>query len=286
MDLAMDAQGALVTLFYMDRDPVRAMALNRPLIEYQRRAGNRWALLLAAGNGAEIAVDTGDWAWAERTMRDLLEMDLTTWDRAMTLHLSAIQWLLRGRDATGMMAEADALTADATDLDFPLDTRAWAAFLSGDLRAAILIWREFARISPLNAPMALVKAARAGLWSRDAEAVEEDLARLAPLRVGRRSIDAHGRAIEAGRAALLGDATVARAAYRAALAEWRDLRLPFPEALACLDLVLLLGPDDADAPAATERAREVFTELGAEPFLAKLDEAMAQAPGDRSASIR
>ncbi|MFN8622984.1 MAG: AAA family ATPase [Chloroflexota bacterium] len=277
MDLSMDAQGSLVTLWYMDRDPVRALALDLPAIEYQKRTGNRYAILITVGNGVEIAVDTGDWAWAETEMRALLEMDLAGLDRAMVLHLGAIQWLLRGRDVTEMLAEADGLTGDTPGLDFQNDSRGYRAFLAGDLATAIAEWREMARLSPLNAPFAFTKAARAALWAGEAESVERDLAALAPLRVGRRVSDLHAVTLEAGLAALRGDRDRARAGYRAAIAAWRELRLPWPEAVACLDLVIVLGPDDPDAPAAAERAREVFTQLGAAPYLAKLDAVLGAA---------
>jgi len=51
-------------------------------------------------------------------------------------------------------------------------------------------------------------------------------------------------------------------------------------ALCELDLVVLLGPDHPDATAAKE-ARDVFTELGAQPFLERLNRAagLEQAAG-------
>jgi hypothetical protein len=44
-------------------------------------------------------------------------------------------------------------------------------------------------------------------------------------------------------------------------------------------MALLLGPEDADAAAAGERAREVFASLGARPFLDRLESAMATEQG-------
>ena len=77
---------------------------------------------------------------------------------------------------------------------------------------------------------------------------------------------------EAGLAALDGRVEESAEAYRAAIESWRTLGCTLDLAMCELDLVLLLGPDDPDASAAKE-ARDIFTQLGARPFLARLDRA-------------
>jgi hypothetical protein len=85
--------------------------------------------------------------------------------------------------------------------------------------------------------------------------------------------------IQAGIVALEGRTAEARTLFRDALGRWRELRQEWLEALTCMDVVLLLGADDPDAPAAAERAREVFERLRAAPFLARLDAALAGGGG-------
>lgn len=73
-------------------------------------------------------------------------------------------------------------------------------------------------------------------------------------------------------AALEERAEEAAETYRGAIQAWRALGCTLDLALCELDLVLLLGPDHPDATAAKE-ARDIFTQLGAKPFLERLDRA-------------
>lgn len=64
--------------------------------------------------------------------------------------------------------------------------------------------------------------------------------------------------------------------YRTALRSWRDLGLPFDEALTAVDMATLLDPADAEVRAAAESARETLGRLGARPFLTRLEAALAR----------
>ena len=77
---------------------------------------------------------------------------------------------------------------------------------------------------------------------------------------------------EAGLAALEGRGEEAAETYRSAIEAWRALECTLGLALCELDLVLLLGPDYPHATAAKE-ARDIFTRLGAKPFLDRLNRA-------------
>ena len=50
-------------------------------------------------------------------------------------------------------------------------------------------------------------------------------------------------------------------------------------------MAILLGPDEPEAAAAADAARTILTDLGARPFLERLDAAMAarSAPAEREA---
>jgi hypothetical protein len=76
-------------------------------------------------------------------------------------------------------------------------------------------------------------------------------------------------------------------AYREALRGWRQLGLAFDEAVAGVELATLLAPSEremAEAPAAIAAARETLERLGARPFLARLDAAVAAPVGQGSAA--
>ncbi|MFN8622985.1 MAG: AAA family ATPase [Chloroflexota bacterium] len=267
------------SVWSIEIDPRGSLASFRQLIDFGRRTANRVSVISNAGNAAEIAVRTGEWGWAEAAIHDVLREDLQAIQRISVLENVTNLSALRGEDPTPLIAEAEALAAGEPRMLRLLDDRlATLAMVRGQYAEAALIWRRYATWSFLNAPAALPKAGRMMLWSGDLAAARADAQALDETGVHGACTDAARVTLAAGIAALSGDASAARAGYRDARRRWQDLGLPWDEALACLDLVLLLGPDDPDAPAAAERAREVFTELGAKPFLAKLDEALA-APG-------
>jgi hypothetical protein len=86
------------------------------------------------------------------------------------------------------------------------------------------------------------------------------------------------RTIRAGLAALEGRPGDALAAFREALAGWRDLGSPWREALTAITMATLLEPTDPEVRAAAEAAREILVRLGAAPFIARLDAALARSP--------
>jgi hypothetical protein len=80
--------------------------------------------------------------------------------------------------------------------------------------------------------------------------------------------------LRAGLAALEGRRADAISGYREALRGWHALGCAFDEALAALDLAILLAPGEremAEASSVVDSARETLTRLGAGPLLARLD---------------
>ena len=101
------------------------------------------------------------------------------------------------------------------------------------------------------------------------------------------AVGAHGPAFgayrqvaAAGVAALAGDTADALRGHRDGRAALRALGLRWDEALVGLDMIELL-PGEPEARTAAEEARAVMVELGATPFTARLDAALAR---DRSGS--
>ena len=81
---------------------------------------------------------------------------------------------------------------------------------------------------------------------------------------------------EAGVAALEERHDEAATAYAGALDAWRAINSPLDLALCALDRAILRGSDPA-AGGEDDEAREIFTRIGAAPFLARLDRAAAAA---------
>ncbi|MFL5678159.1 MAG: zinc-ribbon domain-containing protein [Chloroflexota bacterium] len=93
------------------------------------------------------------------------------------------------------------------------------------------------------------------------------------------AVDADRRTIEAGIGALGGRTTEASAGYREARRAWDDLGLPWDKALCAIDMATLLDPTDPDVRATGEAARQILVDLGAKPFIARLDAALTRHAG-------
>ena len=129
---------------------------------------------------------------------------------------------------------------------------------------------------PTSSPIALPVAARAALWAGDVAAATDLVARIQASLVRGEAFGLDLVTLRAGLAALEGRRADAIAGYREALRGWRGLGCAFDEALAALDLAILLAPTEREmpeAPAAIETARETLTRLGATPLLARLEAA-------------
>ena len=59
---------------------------------------------------------------------------------------------------------------------------------------------------------------------------------------------------------------------------WREIGLPWEEALVGIDMASLLDADEPEVIAAAARSREILTGLRAQPFLDRLESALAAAP--------
>jgi tetratricopeptide (TPR) repeat protein len=153
-----------------------------------------------------------------------------------------------------------------------LTTSAFTALAGGELDVAIRDCRRAVEIDPMgiNSAAALAIYGHAALWQRDLVSSREALASME--RIRGRAMAAQRRTAEAGIAALEGRTDEAAEIYRDAIERWRTLESALDLALCELDLVLLLGADHPDATVAKE-ARDILTQIGAQPFLQRLNEA-------------
>jgi hypothetical protein len=126
--------------------------------------------------------------------------------------------------------------------------------------------------------VALYEAGRSALWARDTVAAREDLAALDATGFHGRVVEARRTTLRAGLAALEVDRVEALSLYRDALRSWRDLRLPWDEALTGVTMATLLDPTEPEVRVAVDSTREILVRLRATPFLERLDAAVAAWP--------
>ena len=259
-----------------DSDPRAGLEAARAGIALSRRLGVPSFNLLDNANNA--AIRTGDWDWAEAELAPLLGEELDQLTRAIVL-VDLIQLrAFRGEPTSGLAADLEAIPTSGED---PVKdgTLAWGrgaiAYASDRYDDARTQWHRFAEVFGQGAAEGFLLAARCALLAHKAEDARQDLARVDAVGRRGRAIDADRTTVRAGLAALDGRPHDALALYREAMDVWRDLGLIWDEALCAIDMASLLGPEEPDVRAAAERAREILTQLGAKPFLDRLESAMS-----------
>ena len=260
-----------------ETDPRAALQAIRGGLTLARRLGSVLMEGSLATQYGFAAYRTGDWESADGLISQLLSDDLLPdIPRARLIQGSMAYQLAQGRDIT---SELDELRAKWPRDGGPVgesglqDTAAVEAWFDGRLADA----RTSALASNAMAPFPsiVVLAARCAIGLGDLAAARSDLATF-------ESQGAHGPVLAADRsllrggiAALSGEADEAVRAYRDALGAYRALGLRWDVALCALDMIEML-PDEAEARDAADDARVVMEELGAVPFLARIDAALAR----------
>jgi hypothetical protein len=90
-----------------------------------------------------------------------------------------------------------------------------------------------------------------------------------------RALAAHRVAIGAAVDALGGRRREALAGFRQAASEFEQIGVRVDRALNAIDMAATLGADEPDVQAEVDIARTLLEGLGARPYLARLDEALA-----------
>jgi hypothetical protein len=203
---------------------------------------------------------------------------------------STVIALLRGETT---LPEVEARYADSLDdvqdndlASNAIDMRAWGAFSDGRFDEAASSWMEMADLSALNAPYVLPRAAGMALLARDPTLARLAFDRMVATGAHGRAIDLDKAAIRAGLAALDGSTQEAIAGFRTAIAGWRDLGLPWDEALTSILFVRLVGTGSPEARAAADAARTILEGLGARRVLDILDASLAEAGRGASDAAR
>jgi class 3 adenylate cyclase/tetratricopeptide (TPR) repeat protein len=258
-------------------DPAAGLSMAREGLEIAGRTGSMSYAFMMVGNAATTALRVGEWAWTVALLDEWLENEITG---NFYLELYVDRGVLRaltGGDASSDLDAAEALLpgmeGDPQYASYVGWGRAWAAFVAGDLAEARRLAVQAADATSFFVPFSLPLAGRACLWAGDGVGAGELLARLdASLHRGE-ALTLDRATLRAGLAALEGRRADAIAGYREVLRGWRQLGCAFDEAMASLDLAVMLAPTRQEMPEAEgafAAAAETFTRLGATSLAARM----------------
>ena len=259
-------------------DPRLAVQLQREIIDLARQLGRRTMEITTLGNLSEDARRTGDWDWVLDEVNAVISLHPEGNDtvplRLGRQNLGVYRGELDG-DEMANLARALELISDP-DLGVSYqDIQASAAYAAGRWAEAAAIWSSAAALSDLNQPYILPRAGHAFVMAGDDGGAEGILERLRALGTRGRAVDADRAAIAAGIAGLRGDSAAALAGYSTAMAAWRNLDLPWDEALTTLEAVTVLGASEREMARWVDGARATFERLRAAPLVERLDEAVS-----------
>ena len=260
-------------------DPGPMLANNRRGLAEAHRLGLRRRVVLFLTNGAEAGTWTGDWDWALPELDELLAADLEEVDRMPVIEATARIRGWRGQDVDALVEELDGLAGDQADpytRYSAVVVRADLSMAQGDLRAAATAYRRAASLSAGNAPNVLGLAARASLLRGDATGVAADLEALDATGAHGPWNEARRVSIRAGLAALDGRDADALAMYLDAQRRYRDLGVALDEAFTAIEMATLLDPSLPEVRAAADDARVILATVRAQPFLDRLEAAVAR----------
>jgi class 3 adenylate cyclase/tetratricopeptide (TPR) repeat protein len=269
-----------VSIFALDDDPREAIRLQLASAELARRAGVRNLETVNLLNAAEGATNLGQWDDARAALIALRQRELPSPRQTQLELCEAVLAALSGDPALAFerleaTADADG-TEDITARANGHLARGEVFLATGDLETAHRHASAALAAEPsgINSAAALAIQQRAALWLGDLGRAREALTRMQAFRG--RWMAAVRMTAEAGVAALQGRHDEAATAYAGALDAWRAIDSPLDLGLCALDRAMLRGSDPA-AGGEDDEAREIFTRIGAAPFLARLDRAAAAA---------
>ncbi|HYM84237.1 MAG TPA: adenylate/guanylate cyclase domain-containing protein [Candidatus Dormibacteraeota bacterium] len=263
--------------YLRDDDPAAALDLYRDANAANRHLGLADPTLTVIIAGC--SVQSGDWDRALTMVDEALEADLEAVDRANLLTPLITIRAFRGQDVSEWTRELDDLIGASSEPDQIASlggVRADVAFAEGRFADARDEGIAMGRVYDGFIDWGLLEATHACLSSCDLDSVEAILAehRAAPL---------HGRAIDLSRAlmaaavaGLEGRTDEAMGLFERVLAGRRGFGHVWEEALTAIDMASVLGPERPEVVAAADRAHAILAQLGARPFLERLERLMSR----------
>ncbi len=198
-------------------------------------------------------------------------------DRVRIRALHGLHETARGESLAQLVADITELAGDSRETEDVFSVRLAAgdvALVSGDPDAAFHSAMQAFELKAQNPDVPLTLAMRAAIWSRNLDRVRQ----VAALQINLPGTGAFAEAertyARAAVAALEGRSADAVAGLRDANAALRRLGQRFEAARHVVDAAVLL-PDEPEVLGWVDEARALFTELRAQPYLDRLDQALA-----------
>ena len=262
-------------------NPTEALEAARRSLDVARKLGLREWEVFSVANALGAAISIGEWDWADMTFADTYGEDIPEVMRGELGLSDAELRALRGDQAAAeqRLKEAERLLQTSTspqDLAMLEFSRALVALAQGSLDEAHERALSAARAEAGSQYEVLgcILAAHAALWLHDENKAGDMLRLLDESSVHGEWVECNRQTLHAGLASLEGHREQAIDLYLSAAAGWRQLGALFDLGLSQLDFATQIGSDDPDARAAADEAREIFTRLGAKPFLERLEGAV------------
>jgi class 3 adenylate cyclase len=255
-------------------DPRASFEAAEAALEIARRFGLRGFVRTLVANSASAALEVGEW---DRAIAAIGQARDESVDELEANHLSWVLFTFASDRGEGVTAERDRLTAWATSMGESGATVAIhdllgeSHFGAGAYSQACDEWLIFGPSDLLNAPIAYLNAGISALLAGDRERAATVVARLAELPGRGRWRALNLRLLQAGLGGLEGRTTEAVREARAVIGEYERLGLPWRQALGGLVLASVVGVGDRHVQELADASREIFSRLGARPFLDHLD---------------
>jgi class 3 adenylate cyclase/tetratricopeptide (TPR) repeat protein len=257
-----------------------AWALCRSGVELARRLGDRGWLFQFEWSVASFDLYLGEWADASRILSNV-DMSLLAPPYALALSntlacLQALQGDAEGADAS--LLAADPIRQAVEDPRVRATDRNLGAMVRltlGRLEEAYDLAMAGVALGGDSAVWNALWAGRAALLLRDRRRADAAWSVLEARPERGRVIAAGRREIQAGVDALAGRTDAALAGYRDAVRRWRELDIPLELGLCLIEVATLLDTTEAEARAAADEARSLFTGLGSPTLLALLGDGLA-----------
>ncbi len=258
-------------------DPEAGLRIGLDGLEDARRTGNRDMITTLSVNAAGVAMRQGQFNVSGPIFEEALGLDLDPPDRFVLLASVIIQRAILGEPFQQLLDEASAFAASwqeanaKAELDSSLG---WVELMAGHFDEAHAASMRSVNLNPGSAAEDVPVAARAALWAGKPQLAADAAQVLRDQGNHGRTIHAGIRGIEACLAAQEGRLDEAVEGFGEVTRQWRDLGTLFELALVDLDFVKFVGGERPEVRAAADEARTILTEIGSQPLLSRLDEAL------------
>ena len=272
----------ILTFYEQFGDPLAGLTLAREGFEYAKRTGSSAYAFLMVGNAVSCAIRVGEWRWVREIVDEWLSKEITGQFYLEVFVDRAVLRALVGEDASADITAAEQLLPGVDDPQYAsyVDwAKAWEALAAGDLASAQHFATESAKRVSYFVPISMPIGVRAALWRADLDAARNLLAEFEDeLQGAAQAMNLDVGTLRAGLAAAEGRRAEAVSGYREVLRGWKQLGCAFDEALAAIDMAILLKPTEREMPEAAaliEDARQALLQMDAKPLVARLESATA-----------